>query len=764
MKPRVLLLVDRRDWAFDHSARQIARHLAARFDLDISYVREKPALEAKRYDLVYVFFWGETYHQRFFPDPERVIKGVSSHRWEDDPRYGPCTPAELVHRHLNDAGTVICTSRRLFEALRDLHPHVFHAPNGFDPRQFHPLRRRQTDFLRIGWAGDATDPVKRFREIVEPACAGHFHLSVAPGRLPHKRMNQFYNAIDALAISSEHEGEPLTLIEAMAAGCFPVALDVGVVPELVRSGENGLVVREPTPAAFREAFRWCEANLARVRRAGEENAAVLLQERSWEVVAPHFESILEGGLARLRRPRFRNDDVSWDTPLDWFKRFCGIFHQHGFSQIHGVTLFGKTMTRFRHGGEPVEYEHTPNIARLPNARIRELSRGFPFEDRDDLIEYLRTSEDEIALHGLYHTDYSAMTPEEQQAEIAVGLAILKRLFPEKRIRYFIPPFNRKNEDTPRICREFSLALVGTTGVHLEEKLAELVVEPETWYRYHHHRFYPGSTFDYYRLSLERLDSALARTRTGRPMDANKRGWRLRLLSLLPGASLKHSYRSLSLEQVQAVVARHGVQDWFVYIFRERSTRWDLWEPLDWIVRRIKRSARILETGCGIGLNLIWLGERGFEHLWGLDNDPRAIAAGHELSTSAGCNIPLVLGDGFAPGDLVPGPFDLVIALNWTQLNQPFVPSDLLRQYHGRLAPGGFMILDVIDRSFDSVPNNQYLTSDWGKPEKERRPSEYKVRFSRAEIQHATQAAGFRIERMIARPQIIPKAVYILRRS
>ena len=42
-------------------------------------------------------------------------------------------------------------------------------------------------------------------------------------------MHEFFRKIDVYTVASRHEGEPLTLIEAMGAGCFPVCSDVGIV-------------------------------------------------------------------------------------------------------------------------------------------------------------------------------------------------------------------------------------------------------------------------------------------------------------------------------------------------------------------------------------------------------------------------------------------------------------------------------------------------------------------------------------------------------
>jgi glycosyltransferase involved in cell wall biosynthesis len=48
--------------------------------------------------------------------------------------------------------------------------------------------------------------------------------------------------LDAACLSSVHEGLPITLIEAMAAGLPIVATDCGSVRDVVEDGEQGFVV------------------------------------------------------------------------------------------------------------------------------------------------------------------------------------------------------------------------------------------------------------------------------------------------------------------------------------------------------------------------------------------------------------------------------------------------------------------------------------------------------------------------------------------
>jgi len=516
-------LADFPGWAYDTSARQLRRHLADEFDITIRYVAKSPKLRPNSFDLLHVCFWGATYHQRFGFTRERIIKEVSSHRWEDDPRYGPCDVHEFTKRYLSDCSTVVCTSLRLTQVVGSVFSRTFHTPNGVDETRFKLSPRAANADLVFGWAGNAEDPVKGFQEIILPACGDRFRLVSATGSVPYSEMPDFYRKVDVFLVSSRNEGEPLTLLEAMASGCFPVCVDVGIVPELVKHRENGYIVRDRSSSGFREALEWCEQNKDFVRKAGAANARELAKERSWAICSDYFRRVYRQTLARAERPRFRNDDVSWDTSLENLKRFSAVFHKHGQTQIHGVCLHGCTNAAYRYGDVAAEYDGFDTISRLNNAEIRRLSQGKEIRARQDLVAWLNECPDEVALHGLYHTDYSKMSREEQELDIAEGLKLMRLLFPNKRVSYFIAPFNRTNVHTYDVAARHGLQVVAAEGVHLEANLDNLEINPGHWYRYHHHRFYPESQFDFYQLSIEKLEAAFDRcfSPEGRSLDVPK---------------------------------------------------------------------------------------------------------------------------------------------------------------------------------------------------------------------------------------------------
>ena len=62
-----------------------------------------------------------------------------------------------------------------------------------------------------------------------------------------------YSAVDVLVISSDNEGTPVSIIEALAAGVRVVSTAVGGVPDLLRGGEYGQLVPPNDPDALAAA-------------------------------------------------------------------------------------------------------------------------------------------------------------------------------------------------------------------------------------------------------------------------------------------------------------------------------------------------------------------------------------------------------------------------------------------------------------------------------------------------------------------------------
>jgi len=212
--------------------------------------------------------------------------------------------------------------------------------------------------------------------------------------------------------------------------------------------------------------------------------------------------------------------------------------------------------------------------------------------------------------------------------------------------------------------------------------------------------------------------------------------------------------------IENAIQNHQAQPWFTYVFKDRANRWDVVMPCQWVARHIGCDQPILSIGTGVGLNLLWLAERGFTRLFGTDIDPKAIDAGREISSKAGLKTTLEVDDALAPKSFPGDRFAVIEALNWCHLIEGFNLDVLLDLYVPRLEAGGVFILDTIDVAYDAVPGNQYHTADREKPERERRPSEYQTRLSEAAVRESFLRHGMEIEETLTRDQTIPKRVYI----
>jgi D-inositol-3-phosphate glycosyltransferase len=63
--------------------------------------------------------------------------------------------------------------------------------------------------------------------------------------------------MDVAVLTSKNEGFPNVVMEAMASGTPVVAANVGGVPELIRSGETGILIDGRDPQAFADAIERC---------------------------------------------------------------------------------------------------------------------------------------------------------------------------------------------------------------------------------------------------------------------------------------------------------------------------------------------------------------------------------------------------------------------------------------------------------------------------------------------------------------------------
>ncbi len=105
----------------------------------------------------------------------------------------------------------------------------------------------------------------------------------------------FVVAADVFALTSQHEGLPIALLEAMALGVTPVATAVGGIPEVITNDHDGVLLPPGDVEAFAATFRDLAAD---PHRRGDLADAAALRAQEFDIA--QTETILEDLYRRLR--------------------------------------------------------------------------------------------------------------------------------------------------------------------------------------------------------------------------------------------------------------------------------------------------------------------------------------------------------------------------------------------------------------------------------------------------------------------------------
>jgi glycosyltransferase involved in cell wall biosynthesis len=152
----------------------------------------------------------------------------------------------------------------------------------------------RVDGVSLLVAGDGPDLAEVRRASSDRGLDGRVRFVGALGR---DEVLALFRAADASLLSSSWENFPHTVVEALAVGTPVVATAVGGVPELVRDGENGLLVPPGDAGALAEAIRRVVAEPGlreRLAEAAPRSVVHLRPEQLYE----RLEELLEAAAKR----------------------------------------------------------------------------------------------------------------------------------------------------------------------------------------------------------------------------------------------------------------------------------------------------------------------------------------------------------------------------------------------------------------------------------------------------------------------------------
>jgi glycosyltransferase involved in cell wall biosynthesis len=142
--------------------------------------------------------------------------------------------------------------------------------------------------VRLAIAGDGPERAMLERRARDLGLDGRVSFL---GSVPRAQVLRLFRAADASVLSSAWENFPHTVVEALAVGCPVISTSVGGVPEVVKDGENGLLVPAGDAHALAAAItRFFSNEALRVRLSA--NAAPSVEGYSEDAVFTRIEAEL----------------------------------------------------------------------------------------------------------------------------------------------------------------------------------------------------------------------------------------------------------------------------------------------------------------------------------------------------------------------------------------------------------------------------------------------------------------------------------------
>jgi glycosyltransferase involved in cell wall biosynthesis/2-polyprenyl-3-methyl-5-hydroxy-6-metoxy-1,4-benzoquinol methylase len=310
-RPRVLCITDRRGWAYENIFNALRETLETRYELlalpynEFARVgAEEVRRRAGQADAIYCF-------SAVMPDGAYDLLSVRPmvagiHGESQLERYAD----RLVPAHLARFAAVGCLNDRIAARCRalGLHDRLLVTRNGVDTATFRPAtddpaddgpRPRPIACGWVGWAGHSQGRVKRFDDLVVPACrrAGvPLRAVVSDVRyVPFAEMPAYYRTIDVLLVASTGEGTSGPLLEAGASGCAMCSTRVGSAETLIEDGVNGFLV-DPSVEAIAERLLWCREHPGATRAMGRAARETIRAGWTWTRRAEEYAALFDAAL------------------------------------------------------------------------------------------------------------------------------------------------------------------------------------------------------------------------------------------------------------------------------------------------------------------------------------------------------------------------------------------------------------------------------------------------------------------------------------
>ncbi len=282
-KPKVLFIVDVEGWAYDDQAKNW-QELLSEYNIDIMYLNNYKVYTYKlvnptspmKYNksvipqrLKFVFDKQGVFNDQLFDHndynaivifysrglqdsrikvtdlgKDKTIICINNEKWRQEKSL------KQFYKTYLESATIITGCNDTIKKRFEPYCNIFKVSQNVNPTLFNINRKyivrsnRSTkeDFI-VGWSGNpkAHNGLKNYNTIRKICQEAGVKLSVRTN-VSREELAKWYNCIDAVLCCSISEGGPMMLLEAGACAVPIITTNVGLVPEIIKHEQNGLII------------------------------------------------------------------------------------------------------------------------------------------------------------------------------------------------------------------------------------------------------------------------------------------------------------------------------------------------------------------------------------------------------------------------------------------------------------------------------------------------------------------------------------------
>ena len=210
----------------------------------------------------------ELAHRTLPSQPIRVIyNGIDTELFRPDPEKQGYSP-NGVH--------LLCVSRLIERKGLD---YLFQA-----------VANIRSPEIQVGLVGTGSNEQKLKMKAKELGIEQRIHFY---GYKPPHDLARLYNQADIFVLPSLSESFGMVLLEAMSCGLPVIASHVGGIPEIVKNGENGILVSSGSAAEIEKAIRCLMDDPLLRGKLSKNNISKIRAQFTWDRIAIQYQSVYQ---------------------------------------------------------------------------------------------------------------------------------------------------------------------------------------------------------------------------------------------------------------------------------------------------------------------------------------------------------------------------------------------------------------------------------------------------------------------------------------